>query len=123
MATRRDKRATDACLPEQWRDVRAWSIEKRQNHRMWVADVEGVLRSMERQLNASLEKYPRGKSGNNPETSLNPSRSLCSRPAQPQKQLFSKYLKAEQMTNPTFRPFFQTFSCLLFEPNWDVTKD
>lgn len=27
-------RATDACLPEHWRDVRDWSIEKRQNHRV-----------------------------------------------------------------------------------------
>ncbi|AWP05876.1 Hypothetical protein SMAX5B_007443 [Scophthalmus maximus] len=31
---------------------------------MWVLDVEAVLRSMARQLNASLAKYPR--SGNSP---------------------------------------------------------
>lgn len=35
MAKRGDSRgATDACLPEQWRDVRDWSIEKRQSHRV-----------------------------------------------------------------------------------------
>ena len=34
MAGRRDSWATDACLPEHWRDVREWSIEKRQNHRV-----------------------------------------------------------------------------------------
>ncbi|KAL6110245.1 uncharacterized protein ACO6RY_19365 [Pungitius sinensis] len=56
MAGRADGRATDARLPEHWRDVREWSMEKRQSHRMWVADVEAVLRSMERQLNASQEK-------------------------------------------------------------------
>lgn len=34
MARRGDSWATDACLPEHWRDVREWSIEKRQNHRV-----------------------------------------------------------------------------------------
>ena len=34
MARRGDSRATDACLPSHWRDVRDWSIEKRQNHRV-----------------------------------------------------------------------------------------
>lgn len=34
MAERGDSWATDACLPEHWRDVRDWSIEKRQSHRV-----------------------------------------------------------------------------------------
>ncbi|KAM8880154.1 uncharacterized protein AB9W97_015130 isoform 1-T1 [Spinachia spinachia] len=125
MAGRGDGRATDALLPQHWRDVREWSVEKRQSHRhpaachqhrhmpllkpltslhqrglppsfsltqqqMWVADVEAVLRSMERQLNASLEKYPRT-SGVWPErcppSPLNHSRSLCSRPADLERRL------------------------------------
>lgn len=34
MATRGDSRATDAGFPEHWRDVREWSIEKRQSHKV-----------------------------------------------------------------------------------------
>lgn len=34
MASRGDRGATDTCFPEHWRDVRHWSIEKRQSHRV-----------------------------------------------------------------------------------------
>lgn len=34
IAGRGDSWATNACLPEHWRGVRDWSIEKRQNHRV-----------------------------------------------------------------------------------------
>ncbi|XP_077380528.1 uncharacterized protein LOC144020685 isoform X2 [Festucalex cinctus] len=57
----------DACFPQHWRDLREWSIEKRQDHRMWVLHMQAVIRSTERKLNASLEKFPRRDCGNSPD--------------------------------------------------------
>ncbi|KAG5278890.1 hypothetical protein AALO_G00103860 [Alosa alosa] len=53
------RRLERAGLPPHWRDVRDWSIEKRQCHRAWVHDVQSLLNSMAQQLSASLERYPR----------------------------------------------------------------
>ncbi|KAL7890880.1 hypothetical protein AOLI_G00003560 [Acnodon oligacanthus] len=59
MALRESRALANAGLPAHWRDVREWSMEKRQSYAMWVLDVESVLNSMARQLHVSLKKYPR----------------------------------------------------------------
>lgn len=44
MAGRQERRVANAGLPEHWRDVREWSIEKRQSHRVRLSLVsEPVL--------------------------------------------------------------------------------
>ncbi|KAF7711071.1 hypothetical protein HF521_000082 [Silurus meridionalis] len=59
MASRDTRAVAEVSLPPHWRDVREWSMEKRQSYAMWVLNVESLLSSMARQLQDSLEKYPR----------------------------------------------------------------
>ncbi|KAG7327010.1 hypothetical protein KOW79_010411 [Hemibagrus wyckioides] len=59
MSSRNSWTVAEVSIPPHWRDVREWSMERRQSYAMWVLDVENLLDSMARQLQDSLEKLPR----------------------------------------------------------------
>ncbi|GAA6066633.1 uncharacterized [Tachysurus ichikawai] len=59
MSSRESRTVANISLPPHWRDVREWSMERRQSYDMWVLDIENLLDSMARQLQDSLEKFPR----------------------------------------------------------------